>query len=297
MMSRAGASARRIFEVVDTENTIQDPENPIEPHHLRGAVRFEQVSFRYAGSDVFALTDVDFAIEPGMTVAIVGPTGSGKSSIVNLIPRFYDPVAGRVLIDGYDVRSLKLSGLRRQVGVVMQDTLLFSGSIAENIAYGDPDASQDEIEVAAKLAHAHQFIIEQPEGYATRIGEGGVGLSGGQMQRIAIARALLLSPAILIMDDSTSAVDAETEYQIQQSLKQLAMGRTTFIIAQRISTVRRADLILVIDRSRLVGSGTHDQLLATSQLYGEIVDSQLIRDEVPSTDNEAGAGEPGGAKP
>lgn len=280
MMARAAASARRIFEVLDAESEVTDRPGAVVLPPVTGRVAFENVSFRYVGAERNVLEDVSFVAEPGQTVAIVGTTGSGKSTVINLIPRFYDVTAGRVTIDGYDVRDVTLESLRRQIGIVLQSTILFSGTIRENIAYGAPNASQAEIERAARLAQAHDFILEQPQGYDTKIGEGGVGLSGGQMQRIAIARALLLDPRILIFDDSTSSVDAETEYRIQQSLDELAGGRTAFVIAQRISTVRNADQILVLDKARVVARGTHEELLETSPLYGDIVASQL-RDDLP----------------
>ncbi|MDW8148623.1 MAG: ATP-binding cassette domain-containing protein [Roseiflexaceae bacterium] len=216
-----------------------------------------------------------FVAEPGQTVAILGKTGAGKSTIINLIPRFYDVAHGRVTIDGIDVRDVTLESLRAQIGIVLQDTTLFSGSVRDNIAYGRPDASDAEVEAAARAAQAHEFIVALPNGYNTIIGERGIGLSGGQKQRIAIARALLRDPRILILDDSTSSVDAETEYQIQLALERLMEGRTSFVIAQRISTVRRADLILLLDNGRIVAQGTHEELLASSALYGEIIDSQF----------------------
>jgi len=280
-MTRAAASAQRVFEVLDAESEVQERPGAIPLPPIRGRVAFEDVSFRYAGAEHDALSHVSFVAEPGQTVAVVGTTGSGKSTIINLIPRFYDVRGGRVTIDGHDVRDVTLESLRAQIGIVLQETVLFSGTIRDNIAYGMPDASQEEIEMVAKIAQAHDFIMEQPQGYDTRIGEGGVGLSGGQMQRIAIARALLLNPKVLILDDSTSSVDAETEYQIQQAMDRLMVGRTSFIVAQRISTVRNADKILLLDGSRLVAQGTHEELLATSDLYGEIVASQL-RDDGPA---------------
>ncbi|MHB1132847.1 MAG: ABC transporter ATP-binding protein [Chloroflexota bacterium] len=283
IMARATASARRIFEVVDAQNEVMEKPDALDVEKVRGRVVFEEVSFRYVGMERDVLDRVSFVAEPGQTVAIVGTTGSGKTTIINLIPRFYDVTHGRVMLDGHDVRDLTLVSLRRHIGIVLQETLLFSGTIKENLAYGAPDASFEDIERVARLAQAHDFIVEQPNGYETRIGEGGVGLSGGQMQRIAIARALLLEPNVLILDDSTSSVDAETEYQIQRSLDELMKERTSFIIAQRMSTVRNADVILVLDQARIAASGTHEELLASNDLYADIVTSQL-RDDVPAPD-------------
>jgi len=274
-LSRAGVSAERIFEVLDTQSEVANRPGARVLPAVKGRVAFEQVSFRYAGGEDKVLDGVSFTAEPGQTIAIMGMTGSGKSTIINLIPRFYDPTAGRVTIDGHDVRDLTLESLRDQIGIVLQDTTLFSGTIRDNIAYGRPDASDAEVEAAARAAQAHEFIAAFPDGYATIVGERGVGLSGGQKQRIAIARALLRDPRILILDDSTSAVDAETEYQIQTALNHLMHGRTAFVIAQRISTVRNADLILLLDGGRIAAQGTHDELLRTSALYGEIIDSQF----------------------
>ncbi|HEV2124629.1 MAG TPA: ABC transporter ATP-binding protein, partial [Chloroflexota bacterium] len=268
-VARAEVSAERIFEVLDAESEVRDRPGAYPLPSITGRVVFDEVSFRYAGSEEPALDRVSFVAEPGQAVAVLGGTGSGKSSIINLIPRFYDATGGRVLIDGHDVREVTLDSLRSQIGMVLQDATLFSGTLRDNIAYGRPDASAAAVEAAARAAQAHPFIERLPEGYATIVGERGVGLSGGQRQRIAIARALLLDPRILILDDSTSAVDAETEYQIQQALEQLMRGRTSFVIAQRISTVRSADLILLLDRGTLVAQGTHDDLLRESPLYGE----------------------------
>jgi ATP-binding cassette, subfamily B, multidrug efflux pump len=279
-MTRAAASAQRVFEVLDAVSEVQDRPGATPLPAIQGSVAFEDVSFRYAGAEHDALSQVSFAAEPGQTVAVVGTTGSGKSTIINLIPRFYDVRSGRVTIDGYDVRDVTLESLRSQIGIVLQETVLFSGTIRENIAYGAPEATQEQLERVAKIAQAHGFILEQPQGYDTRIGEGGVGLSGGQMQRIAIARALLLNPKVLILDDSTSSVDAETEYQIQRAMDKLMVGRTSFIVAQRISTVRNAGLILLLDGAQIVASGTHEELLESSDLYGEIVSSQLRDDSV-----------------
>lgn len=278
MMARAAASARRIFEVLDAPNEVTDKPGAVELPQVQGRVTFDQVSFRYVGQDRNVLDKVTFTAEPGQLVAILGATGSGKSTIINLLPRFYDVTGGRILIDGHDIRDVTLDSLRSQIGIVLQETTLFSGTIRDNIAYGRPEAGDEEVIAAAKAAQAHDFILDQPDGYQTRVGERGVGLSGGQKQRVAIARALLLDPRILILDDSTSAVDAETEYRIQQALETLMAGRTSFVIAQRISTVRHADLILVLREGRIAASGTHETLQAESELYVSILQSQLQAD-------------------
>lgn len=275
MISRAEASSQRIFDVIDAQSEVADKPDALDAPALRGHVVFDEVSFRYAGSVTPVIEDISFEVQPNQTVAILGRTGSGKSSIINLIPRFYDVTGGKVMIDGYDVRDLKLSSLRSQIGIVLQETTLFSGTIRDNIAYGRLDASVDEIVAAAKAAQAHEFIIDLEAGYDTVVGERGIGLSGGQKQRIAIARALLVSPRILIMDDSTSSVDAETEYKLQQALEVLRQGRTTFIIAQRISTVRSADLILLLDEGKLVGKGSHAEMLDCCEIYAEILATQF----------------------
>jgi ATP-binding cassette subfamily B protein len=275
MLSRAEASAQRIFEVMDTQSDVKDKPDAISLPAINGQVIFENVSFRYykGGEDV--LSKVTFTANPGQVVAILGQTGSGKSSIINLLPRFYDVTSGSVLIDGYDVRNVTLDSLRSQIGIVLQETTLFSGTIRENIAYGRPEASLEDVVTAAKAAQAYEFISELPEGFDTVVGERGIGLSGGQKQRVAIARALLVNPHILILDDSTSSVDAETEYKIQQALQQLIAGRTSFIIAQRISTVRNADLILLMDKGYLVAQGTHNELIRTSEIYVSILETQF----------------------
>ncbi len=281
MIARSTASARRIFDILDAESEVTDRPDAVPLPPIQGRVAFEKVGFRYLGGERDILSDVSFVVDAGQTVAILGATGSGKSTIINLIPRFYDVTDGRVTVDGHDVRQVTLDSLRSQIGIVLQETTLFSGTIRDNIAYGRPEARDEEVMEAAQAAQAHDFIMEMPDGYQTRVGERGVGLSGGQRQRIAIARALLVDPQVLILDDSTSSVDAETEYQIQQALERLMVGRTSFVIAQRISTVRGADLILVLDHGRLAAMGTHQQLLAESALYAEILYSQL-REDAPA---------------
>lgn len=277
-ISRAGASAARLFEVIDAPIEVADRPDAVDLDQVQGRVVFEDVHFRYIGAADEVLRGVSFTAESGERVAILGVTGSGKSTIINLIPRFYDATAGRVLIDGHDVRDVTQDSLRRQIGIVLQDPTLFSGTIRENIAFGRPEATDAEVEAAARAAQAEDFITELPEGYATVVGERGVGLSGGQRQRIAIARALVVDPRILIFDDSTSAVDTETETRIQAALEILLQGRTAFVIAQRLSTVLHADRILVLEEGRIAAEGSHDTLLASSPIYGEIVASQLLDD-------------------
>ncbi len=275
-IARAGASADRLFEILDApEDVAEAPGAPPLPR-LVGRVEFRDVSLRYPGADGETLSAVSFSVEPDTTVAVVGATGSGKTSMVNLIPRFYDATGGMVLVDGVDVRAVTLASLRGQVGFVMQDSVLFSGTVRENVAYGRPDATDDEITAAATAAQADEFIRALPDGYLTLVGERGVKLSGGQRQRIAIARALLIDPRILVMDDSTSSVDSATEAAIRSQLEALMTGRTTFIVAQRLSTAKRADVVLVMEGGHLVASGTHDELLADNCLYAEIAASQLV---------------------
>lgn len=278
MIPRAGASALRIYEILDAPVEVSDRPGALPLPVTGGRVEFRAVSFRYPGSEREILRDLSFVAEPGQTVALLGTTGAGKSTVVNLLPRFYDVTAGAVLIDGHDVRDVTLASLRSQIGIVLQETLLFSGTVRDNIAYGRPEATQEEIAAAARAAQAEGFILTLPLGYKTVIGERGVGLSGGQRQRIAIARALLVAPRLLILDDSTSAVDAGTEMAIQAALDELMRDarRTAFVIAQRISTVRDADLILVLDGGRIAARGTHAELLRDSELYNEILGSQLL---------------------
>ncbi len=275
MLSRAEASAERIFEVVDAQSEVADHPDAAPLPPLDGRVEFFEVGFRYIGGEQNVISELTFTAEPGETIAILGQTGSGKSSIINLIPRFYDVTAGQVCIDGHDVRQVTLDSLRSQIGIVLQETSLFSGTIRENIAYGRPEATDADVTQAAQAAQATEFIAELPDGYETVVGERGVGLSGGQKQRIAIARALLVDPRILILDDSTSSVDAETEYKIQAALEGLMEGRTSFVIAQRISTVRNADKILLLDDGRLAEMGTHVDLMEKSELYVEILETQF----------------------
>lgn len=272
-ISRAGASASRITEVLDAEPDVQDSASPAPAFNANGPVAFEHVSFAYDHSEP-VLQDVSFVAEPGQTVAILGATGSGKSSLVSLIPRFYDVTAGRVTIGGVDVRSIRQSELRSHIGVALQEAILFSGSIADNIRQGRPQASDDELHTAAAAAQAAAFIISMPDGYATDLGQRGVNLSGGQKQRVAIARAVVRQPEILILDDSTSAVDVETEARIQTALDK-ATTQTRFVVAQRISTVLTADKIIVLDEGRIVAEGTHHDLMASSPVYREIFESQL----------------------
>ena len=278
-MAQASASARRIFEILDARNEVEDNPDATALDGVEGRISFENVSFRYFSEGESVLDGVSFEIEAGQTIALLGATGSGKSSVINLIPRFYDVSQGQVLIDGHDVRHVKLESLRRVIGIVLQETTLFSGTIRENIAFGRPDAPMEEIIAAAKAAAAHDFILEFPDGYDTPVGERGSTLSGGEKQRVAIARALLMNPNILIMDDSTSSVDLATEYQIQQALDQLMQGRTSIVIAQRISTVLNADQILVLDQGRVAARGRHQELLESSPIYAEIFYSQLIGDQ------------------
>ncbi len=277
-MSQASASAKRVFDIIDARNDVVDKPDAIDLPPIEGRVTFDDVSFRYFRDSEWVLRHVDFEARPGQTVALLGATGSGKTTIINLIPRFYDVSEGAVLVDGYDVRDVKIASLRRQIGIVLQETTLFSGAIRENIAFGKPDASMDEIIAAAQAAAAHDFIMSFPQGYDTPVGERGTTLSGGQKQRIAIARALLMDPRILILDDATASVDVATELKIQQALDKLMEGRTSFVIAQRISTVLNADLILVLEKGRIVARGRHRELMETSPQYAEIYHSQLVDD-------------------
>ncbi|MBW8011593.1 MAG: ABC transporter ATP-binding protein [Chloroflexi bacterium] len=282
----AAAGLQRVFEILDPQPSIQSPADAVEMPPITGQVEFKNVSFTYEDEKEAVLENINLKVPPNQVVALTGATGSGKTTLVNLIPRFYEATQGAVLIDGHDVRSLNLVLLRRQIGIVLQTSLLFSASIRENIAFGRPETSEAEILKAAKSAHAHEFITSFPEGYETVVGERGITLSGGQRQRVAIARALLINPRILILDDSTSSVDTETEHMIQKALDTLMEGRTTFVIAQRVSTVRKADLILVLDKGRIAESGSHKDLLAKDGLYREIYDLQLRQQDTPISPTE-----------
>ncbi|MBI4631415.1 MAG: ABC transporter ATP-binding protein [Chloroflexi bacterium] len=277
-LGQASASAGRIFEILDAKNDVVDKANALTLPSVKGNVKFEDVTFRYFGGGDPVLKNVTFEAKKGETVALLGATGSGKTTIINLLPRFYDPTQGKITIDGNDLRDATLDSLRSQIGIVLQETTLFSGTIRDNIAFGKPEASMDEVIAAAHAAAAHDFITSFTQGYDTPVGERGTTLSGGQKQRIAIARALLLDPHILILDDSTSSVDLQTEAVIQKALDRLMKGRTSFVIAQRISTVINADQILVLDKGEIVARGKHEDLMEDSPIYAEIYNSQLVSD-------------------
>jgi len=279
VINRALASLARIFELFDTQPQVEDRPDAQELPAIEGRVALEQVSFSYNGGEQ-VLAGVDISAEPGQTVAIVGRSGAGKTSIINLIPRFYDPSEGRVVVDGRDVRAVTQASLRRQTGMVLQDTFLFNDTVAGNIRYGRLDATEDEVIAAAKAANAHDFIMSDlPEGYDTQIGERGVKLSGGQKQRLAIARALLADPRILILDEATSSVDTEAEREIQAALEWLMRNRTTFVIAHRLSTIRNADQIVVLESGTIVERGRHQELMAANGLYREMYERQFQFDE------------------
>jgi ATP-binding cassette subfamily B multidrug efflux pump len=287
LMSQANASGSRIYEIVDTKNEVENKPNAVELPPVQGHVEFKHVTFKYFGSGDPVLSDVSIDAKPGETIALLGATGSGKTTIINLLPRFYDASSGQIMIDGFDVRDVTLDSLRSQIGTVLQETNLFGGSIRDNIAFGRPDAPIEEVINAAKAAAAHDFITSFPQGYDTPVGERGTTLSGGQKQRIAIARALLLNPRLLILDDSTSAVDMTTEFQIQKALDRLMKGRTSFVIAQRISTVLNADQILVLDKGVIVARGKHEELMENSPDYAEIYNSQLVGDAESAPDPQS----------
>jgi len=275
MLSSAAASATRVFEILDAESEVVESPDARDIGDVSGRVVFEDVTFRYYEGGEAVLNHVSFAIEPGQTVALLGATGSGKSTVINLIPRFYDVDEGRVTIDGHDVRDVTLESLRAKIGIVLQETTLFEGTIRDNVAFGRPNAEIDQVIEASKAAEAHDFIMAFPDGYESHVGERGVNLSGGQKQRIAIARAILLDPQVLILDDATSSVDLATEYRIQRALERLMHGRTSFVIAQRVATARNADAIIVLEQGEVTAQGTHMQLLETSEIYVDIYSSQL----------------------
>jgi ATP-binding cassette subfamily B protein len=284
--ARAASAGQRLFEILDAESPVREPPNALDMRRTRGHVRFDRVSFGYqSGPPV--LKDISFEVKPGQVIALLGVPGSGKSTIVNLIPRFYDASSGRITIDGTDVRDVSLASLRSNIGIVQQDVFLFTTTIGENIAYGRQDASIDEIVQAAKVAQLQEFIEGLELGLDTLIGERGSTLSGGQRQRLSIARAVLLDPSVLILDDSTSSVDAETEDQIRKAMESVMQGRTTFVIAHRLSTVHRADQILVLSDGEIAERGTHQELLAMGGLYREIYELQLRPQEEVMRDVEA----------
>ena len=288
MATQASASAARVFEILDTDVEVRNRPGARTLDTVQGMVEFRNVTFRYFEGSEPVLNDVSFGVMPGETIAILGATGSGKSTIINLLPRFYDVSDGTILIDGMDIRDATLDSLRSQIGIVLQETVLFSGTIRDNIAFGRPEATDAEVEAVARDAAIHDFIASQPNGYKTDVGERGSTLSGGQKQRVAIARALLLQPRILILDDSTSSVDLQTEQRIQQALDRLMEQRTSFVIAQRISTVRNADRILVLEHGRLVATGTHETLMESNELYVDIFSSQLVDDSAALAEAQAG---------
>jgi ABC-type multidrug transport system fused ATPase/permease subunit len=288
IIARAVSSGQRIYEILDAESAVKEKPNAIEFKDVKGSVRFEDVSFGYDSISP-VLRQIDIEARPGELVALLGPTGSGKSTVVNLMPRFYDTTGGRITIDGIDIRDATLTSLRKSIGIVQQDVFLFLDSIRENIRYGRGDATDEEVEQAAKAARIHDFIMTLPDGYDTWVGERGTTLSGGQKQRVAIARTLLLNPPILVFDDSTSAVDMETEYLIQQALAELMKGRTTFVIAQRLRTVERADQIIVLRKGTVVERGKHAELLEKHGLYRQIYDLEL-RDQEEAFERAKAAG-------
>ncbi|WNF24306.1 ABC transporter ATP-binding protein [Mesobacillus jeotgali] len=275
LFSQSKASGERLLEILEADEEIEEKRGALQIEKLSGDVEFKNVTLRYGNDENEALYDITFKARPGQTIGLIGSTGSGKTSITQLMTRFYEPVAGQVLIDGRDIKDYSIRSLRSNIGIVLQESFLFSSSIKANISYGNPDATMEEIIAAAKRAQAHSFIMELPDGYDTILGERGMGLSGGQKQRIAIARAICVNPSILILDDATSAVDMETEFKIQQALMEVMKGRTTFIIAHRISSLKHADEILVLENGSIAERGTHEQLIKNGGSYQKIYDIQF----------------------
>jgi subfamily B ATP-binding cassette protein MsbA len=274
---QAMASAERVFELMDTESEIKESSQAVEIPYLKGYVQLKNVYFGYDKESV--LENINLEVKPGKRLALVGPSGVGKTSLVSLIPRFYDPISGLITIDGYDIRKVKLASLRKHISIVSQETILFNGSIRNNIAYGKIEASDEEVIKAAKQANAHNFIIGQRDGYDTQVGERGVKLSGGERQRIAIARAIIRDPRILILDEATSSLDTESEILVQQALERLMQGRTTFVIAHRLSTIQGADIIVVLNEKKIEEIGSHKELLAKDGLYARLYRKQFKLDE------------------
>jgi ATP-binding cassette subfamily B protein len=274
-VQQALIGARRVFEILDAPIEVQNAPNAVRRQRLEGAVRFENVSFAYAGS-AEVVRHIDLEVKPGQYVAILGATGAGKSVLMSLIPRFFDVTSGRLTIDGIDVRQLDLDDLRRNIGLVFQESFLFSNTVASNIAFGHPEATRAQVEKAARIAAAHDFIMALPQGYDTVLGESGMSLSGGQRQRLAIARAVLLEPSILLLDDPTAAIDSQTEHEIFEALENAIVGRTTFIVAHRLSTLRRADFILVMENGRIVQTGRHEELMRVPGPYLRVAELQLV---------------------
>jgi len=272
-LQRAATAAERVFEIMDAQPEVDDKEDAIELPTIRGDIKMENVVFSYDG-EKNALDDISFEVEAGQMIGLSGPSGAGKTTLINLLGRFYDVNEGSITVDGHDVRDVTMMSLRNQIGVVLQDPFLFHGTVLDNIAYSKPSASRAEIVAAAKAANAHDFVVNFPDGYDTMVGERGTGLSGGEKQRISIARAILKNPRILILDEATSSVDTETEALIQSAVERLIEGRTTFAIAHRLSTLRKADRLVILDKGEIVETGTHNELLENNGLYKRLVDLQ-----------------------